>query len=92
MIAFILVKYMQHKIYHFYQFYVCIRWLKWLRIHQSMQEAQERQVCSLGWEDLLRRAWQLAPGFSSCLENPMDRGAWQAKVHGVTKSQTQLSY
>ena len=25
-----------------------------------------------------------------CLENPMDRGAWQATVHGVTKSQTQL--
>ena len=24
-----------------------------------------------------------------CLENPMDRGAWQAIVHGVTKSQTQ---
>ena len=23
--------------------------------------------------------------------NPMDRGAWQAKVHGVTKGQTQLS-
>ena len=21
----------------------------------------------------------------SCLENPMDRGAWQARVHGVTK-------
>ena len=27
----------------------------------------------------------------SCLENPMDRGAWWATVHGVTKSQTQLS-
>ena len=27
----------------------------------------------------------------SCLENPMDRGAWRATVHGVTKSQTQLS-
>ena len=27
----------------------------------------------------------------SYLENPMDRGAWQAIVHGVTKSQTQLS-
>ena len=27
----------------------------------------------------------------SCLENPMDRGAWQAAVHGVAKSQTQLS-
>ena len=24
----------------------------------------------------------------SCLENSMDRGAWQAIVHGVTKSQT----
>ena len=24
----------------------------------------------------------------SCLENPMDGGAWQAKVHGVAKSQT----
>ena len=23
-------------------------------------------------------------------ENPMDRGAWQATVHGVTKSQTRL--
>ena len=27
----------------------------------------------------------------SCLENPMDRGAWQATVHRVTKSQAQLS-
>ena len=27
----------------------------------------------------------------SCLENPMDRGAWWAAVHGVTKSQTWLS-
>ena len=24
----------------------------------------------------------------SCLENPMDRGAWRATVQGVTKSQT----
>ena len=27
----------------------------------------------------------------SCLENPMDRGAWWAIVHGVVKSQIQLS-
>ena len=27
----------------------------------------------------------------SCLENPMERGAWWAAVHGVAKSQTQLS-
>ena len=28
---------------------------------------------------------------SSCLENPMDRGAWWAAAHGVTKSRTRLS-
>ena len=27
----------------------------------------------------------------SCLENPRDRGIWQAIVHGVTKDRTQLS-
>ena len=27
----------------------------------------------------------------SCLENSMDRGAWQATVHGIAKSRTQLS-
>ena len=26
-----------------------------------------------------------------CLENPMDRGAWSATIHGVAKSQTPLS-
>ena len=28
--------------------------------------------------------------YYSCLENSMDRGAWRATVHGVTKSQTRL--
>ena len=27
----------------------------------------------------------------SCLENPMDRGAWEASVHGVARSRTRLS-
>ena len=27
----------------------------------------------------------------SCLENPMDGGAWWAAVHGIAKSQTRLS-
>ena len=27
----------------------------------------------------------------SCLENPMDGGAWKAAVHGVSKSRTRLS-
>ena len=42
--------------------------------------------------------WERSPGEGngyplqcSCLENPTDRGAWQATVHGVAKSWTQLS-
>ena len=35
-----------------------------------------------------RRVWQ--PIQYSCLENPMDRGAWQAIVHRVSKSWIQL--
>ena len=45
-------------------------------------------VLSLGQKDPWRRAWQPTPG---CLKNPTDRGAWWATVHGVEKSQTQLS-
>ena len=32
-----------------------------------------------------------SPLLYSCLENPMDRGAWRATVHSVAKSQTQPS-
>ena len=42
--------------------------------------------------------WERSPGEGngnplqySCLENPMDWGAWWSTVHGVTKSQVQLS-
>ena len=38
---------------------------------------------------LRRRQWN--PLQYSCLENPMDGGAWWAAAHEVTKSQTQLS-
>ena len=31
------------------------------------------------------------PLHSSCLENPIDGGAWEAAVHGVARSQTRLS-
>ena len=55
-----------------------------------MQETHETQVLSLGQED--------PPGIRngnalpySCLENSMDRGAWQAIVHGIVKSQARLS-
>ena len=52
-------------------------------------DVRNTRVGSLGWED--------PPGGGhgnplqySCLENPMDRGAWRATVHRATKRRTQL--
>ena len=54
---------------------------------KNLPVIQETWVRSLGWEDPLEKgmathssilAWRI----------PMDRGAWQAMVHGVAKSQT----
>ena len=55
---------------------------------KSLPAVQETQVQSLGQEDPLEKD---LPFQYSCLENPMDGGAWQAPVHGVTKNQTRLS-
>ena len=49
-------------------------------------------LCSFWWWPF----WQVGEGNGtplqySCLENPMDGGAWWAAVHGVTKSRTRLS-
>ena len=55
--------------------------------YQGSPAMREIQVQSLSWEDSLGEG----NGYSlqcSCLENSMDRGAWRATVHGVTKSQT----
>ena len=51
---------------------------------------QETWVQSLGWDDFLEEGMAT---HSSILvyRVPMDRGAWRAIVHGVTKSQTRLS-
>ena len=52
----------------------------------------ETWVWSLGWEvPLEERGWQPAPVFLQNLQNPMDRGAWWATVHGVAESRTRLS-
>ena len=56
---------------------------------KNLPEMQETWVWSLGWEDPWRRKWQPTPEFLP--GNPMDRGAKQAKVHGVAQSQTRLS-
>ena len=44
----------------------------------------------LGWEDTLKKGMTIHSGYS-CLENSMDREAWQAIVHVVAESQTGLS-
>ena len=51
---------------------------------------QETQVQSLGWEDPLKKG--MASHFSVLSWRiRMDRGAWLATVHGVTKSWTRLN-
>ena len=59
--------------------------------------ATSESACNAGDSGLVPR-WGRSPGERngntlqySCLENPMDRGAWPATVHGVAKSWTQLS-
>jgi len=55
----------------------------------ARQEPPETQIQFLGWEEPHGRG-NGNPLQYSCLENPTDRGAWLATVHGVAKSQTQL--
>ena len=52
-----------------------------------MQEMQETGVRFLGWEDT-PGGGRGNPLLYSCLENPMDRGAWQATVQGVAELDT----
>ena len=51
---------------------------------KNLPAMQEIQVWFLGWEDPLEKGIDT----HSCLENSMDRGAWLATVHVVTRSQT----
>ena len=50
----------------------------------------ETWVQSLGWQDPLEKG-NSHPLHYSCLENSLDRGAGQATVYDVAKSQTRLS-
>ena len=55
-----------------------------------MQETQDTQIESLEWEDSLEEE-MAAHSRILAWKNSMDRGAWQATVHGIAKSQTQLN-
>ena len=62
----------------------------WVKNAPALQETQEMRVQPLASEDALEEGMVT---YSSILARriPMDRGAWQATAHGVTKSGTQLS-
>ena len=60
---------------------------QWSRIHLPVQEMW---VWSLDWEGPLEKEMSTHSSILG-LEDPMDRGAWGATVHGVTKSWTRLS-
>ena len=62
-----------------------MRILLLLRMVKHPPTMQETRVQSLGREDPLENGYPLQ---YSCLENPMDREAWQATVHEVSKNQT----
>ena len=51
---------------------------------KNLPTMQETWVRSLDWEDPLKEGIG-NPLQYSCLENPMDRGAWRATICGVTK-------
>ena len=54
---------------------------------KNLPAMQETWVRSLGWEDPLEEGVATHPSILAW-RIPMDRGAWQAIVHAVTKSQT----
>ena len=64
---------------------------------KNLPTVQETWVPFQGWEDTLEKVMDSfsrnSQEYSSILawRIPMDRGTWWATVHGVEKSQTQLS-
>ena len=74
-------------------------WLHLLQIEEYLYrrgcKSQPHSICSLRRGSILGSGWSPGGGHGnplqySCLENPMDRGAWRATVRGVTNSWTRL--
>ena len=78
---------------------------QWVDVHTLLCTKQgfpsgsdsKKSACNVGNQDSIPGSGR-SPGGGhgnplqySCLENSMDRGAWRATIHGVTKSQTRLS-
>ena len=60
------------------------------QVVKNLPAIWETWVQSLGWEDALEEDMATHSNILAW-GTPMDRGAWWAAVHGVTKSRTQLS-
>ena len=59
-------------------------------VKNSLANAGDIRDTILGQVDRAPGGGYVSPLHYSCLENPMDREAWWATVHGVPKSWTQL--
>ena len=65
--------------------------------HLTGSSDSKESACNAGDPDLIPESGRSPGGGNgnplqySCLENPMERGAWGATLHGITKSQTRLS-
>ena len=72
---------------HFYHQFISKTWVS--QVSQMVKNAGDRgSVPGLGRSPGEENGNPLQ---YSCLENSMDKGVWWATVHGVKKSQTQLS-
>ena len=66
--------------------------LEWVAMLSSRGSSQPRDRTCISYVSYIcRQEGNGNPLQYSCLENPMDGGAWLATVHGVTESRTRLS-
>ena len=73
-----------------------IKWKDSVLKRQSRKSVNQIIVQNLAYQNYLNLSSYFREGNGnplqhSCLENPMDRGAWSAAVHGVAQSWTRLS-
>ena len=62
-----------------------------LVVKNLLANAEDRKRCKFNpWVGKIPWRRHHNPLWYSCLENPTDRGAWLATIHGVTKSHTWL--
>ena len=70
---------------------LCISWASQMELVLKKSPTNAGDIRDMGSSPRSGRSlggWHGNPLQYSCLENPMDRGSWQATVHRVTESQT----